>query len=61
MSEPLSPEDFLGPHGLPFLGNIRDIDIALPFDGLMSLAREHGAMPTPWRLVFAPHSYWCSG
>jgi cytochrome P450 / NADPH-cytochrome P450 reductase len=42
MTEPLAPEDFPGPPGLPFLGNIRAIDLAQPIDSLMSLAREYG-------------------
>ncbi len=42
MSEPLAPEDFPGPPGLPFLGNVRAIDLTQPIDSLMSLAREYG-------------------
>ena len=42
MSEPLAPEHFPGPPGLPFLGNVRAIDLAQPIDSLMSLAREYG-------------------
>ena len=42
MSEPLAPEDFPGPPGLPFLGNVRALDLAQPIDSLMSLAREYG-------------------
>ena len=42
MTEPLAPEDFPGPHGLPFVGNIRAIDLAQPIESLMSLAREYG-------------------
>src|SRR5215207_8413112 len=42
MSEPLQPEDFPGPPGLPFLGNVREIDLAQPLESLMSLAREYG-------------------
>jgi cytochrome P450 / NADPH-cytochrome P450 reductase len=42
MSEPLQPEDFPGPPGLPFLGNVRAIDLAQPIESLMSLAREYG-------------------
>src|SRR6188508_1519646 len=42
MSEPLAPEDFPGPPGLPFLGNVRAIDLAQPIESLMSLAREYG-------------------
>ena len=42
MSEPLAPEDFPGPPGLPFLGNVRAIDMAQPIESLMSLAREYG-------------------
>ncbi|HEX6757631.1 MAG TPA: cytochrome P450 [Propionibacteriaceae bacterium] len=42
MTEPLAPEDFPGPHGLPFLGNVREIDLARPIESLMSLAREYG-------------------
>ena len=42
MSEPLAPEDFPGPQELPFLGNVRAIDLAQPIDSLMSLAREYG-------------------
>jgi cytochrome P450 / NADPH-cytochrome P450 reductase len=42
MSEPLTPEDFPGPHGLPFVGNVRAIDLANPIESLMSLAREYG-------------------
>ena len=42
MTEPLAPEDFPGPPGLPFLGNVRAIDLAQPIESLMSLAREYG-------------------
>ena len=42
MSEPLAPEDFPGPPGLPFLGNVRAIDMGQPIESLMSLAREYG-------------------
>jgi cytochrome P450 / NADPH-cytochrome P450 reductase len=42
MSEPLAPEDFPGPAGLPFVGNVRAIDLTQPIDSLMSLAREYG-------------------
>jgi cytochrome P450 / NADPH-cytochrome P450 reductase len=42
MTEPLAPEDFPGPHGLPFLGNVREIDLAQPIESLMSLAHEYG-------------------
>jgi cytochrome P450 / NADPH-cytochrome P450 reductase len=42
MSEPLAPEDFPGPSGLPFIGNVRAIDMAQPIESLMSLAREYG-------------------
>jgi cytochrome P450/NADPH-cytochrome P450 reductase len=42
MSEPLAPEDFPGPPGLPFVGNVRAIDLTQPIDSLMSLAREYG-------------------
>jgi hypothetical protein len=42
MSEPLAPEDFPGPHGLPFVGNVRAIDLAHPIESLMSLAGEYG-------------------
>lgn len=41
MTEPLAPEDFPGPPGLPFLGNVRAIDLAQPIESLMSLAREY--------------------
>jgi cytochrome P450 / NADPH-cytochrome P450 reductase len=44
MTEPLAPEDFPGPHGLPFVGNIRAIDLAQPIESLMSLAREYGPL-----------------
>jgi hypothetical protein len=37
MSEPLAPEDFPGPHGLPFVGNVRAIDLAAPIESMMSL------------------------
>ena len=42
MSEPLAPEDFPGPPGLPFIGNVRAVDLAEPIESLMSLAREYG-------------------
>ena len=42
MSEPLAPDDFPGPKGLPILGNVRAIDLAQPIESLMSLAREYG-------------------
>jgi cytochrome P450 / NADPH-cytochrome P450 reductase len=42
VSEPLAPEDFPGPKGLPIVGNVRAIDLAQPIESLMSLAREHG-------------------
>ena len=42
MSEPLAPEDFPGPPGLPFIGNVRAIDFTQPIESLMSLAREYG-------------------
>src|SRR4051794_11755850 len=42
MSEPLAPEDFPGPPGLPVIGNVRAIDMAQPIESLMSLAREYG-------------------
>ena len=42
MTEPLVPEDFPGPPGLPFIGNVRAIDLAQPLESLMSLAREYG-------------------
>jgi cytochrome P450/NADPH-cytochrome P450 reductase len=42
MTEPLAPEDFPGPPGLPFLGNVRAIDLAQPIESLMSVAREYG-------------------
>jgi cytochrome P450 / NADPH-cytochrome P450 reductase len=42
MSEPLAPEDFPGPPGVPFLGNVRAIDFSEPIESLMSLAREYG-------------------
>jgi cytochrome P450 / NADPH-cytochrome P450 reductase len=42
MTEPLAPEDFPGPPGLPFIGNVRAIDLAQPIESLMSLAREYG-------------------
>jgi len=42
MTEPLAPEDFPGPPGLPFVGNVRAIDLAQPIESLMSLAREYG-------------------
>jgi len=42
MSEPLAPEDFPGPKGLPFLGNVRAIDLSQPLESLISLAREYG-------------------
>ena len=42
MSEPLAPEDFPGPPGLPLLGNVRAIDMGQPIESLMSLAREYG-------------------
>ncbi|MFL6044692.1 MAG: bifunctional cytochrome P450/NADPH--P450 reductase [Propionibacteriaceae bacterium] len=42
MSEPLAPEDFPGPPGLPFVGNVRAIDLTQPIDSLKSLAREYG-------------------
>jgi cytochrome P450 / NADPH-cytochrome P450 reductase len=42
MTEPLAPEDFPGPPGLPFIGNVRAIDMAQPIESLMSLAREYG-------------------
>ena len=42
MTEPLAPEDFPGPPGLPFLGNVRAIDLGQPIESLMSLAREYG-------------------
>jgi hypothetical protein len=38
MSEPLAPEDFPGPHELPFLGNVRAIDLAQPIESLSILA-----------------------
>jgi cytochrome P450 / NADPH-cytochrome P450 reductase len=42
VSEPLAPDDFPGPRGLPILGNVRAIDLAQPIESLMSLAREYG-------------------
>src|SRR6185295_2240377 len=42
MTEPLAPEDFPGPPGLPIIGNLRAIDLAQPIDSLMSIAREYG-------------------
>ncbi len=42
MSEPLTPEDFPGPHGLPFVGNVRAIDLSQPIESLISVAREYG-------------------
>jgi cytochrome P450 / NADPH-cytochrome P450 reductase len=42
VSEPLAPEDFPGPPGLPFVGNVRAIDLTQPIDSLKSLAREYG-------------------
>jgi cytochrome P450/NADPH-cytochrome P450 reductase len=42
MTETLAPEDFPGPPGLPFLGNVRAIDLAQPIESLMSLAHEYG-------------------
>ena len=42
MSEPLVPEDFPGPPGLPFIGSVRAIDLTQPIESLMSLAREYG-------------------
>ena len=42
MTEPLAPEDFPGPPGLPFIGNVRAIDFTQPIESLMSLAREYG-------------------
>ena len=42
MTEPLAPEDFPGPQGLPIIGNVRAIDLAQPIDSLMSIAREYG-------------------
>jgi cytochrome P450/NADPH-cytochrome P450 reductase len=42
MTEPLAPEDFPGPPGLPVIGNVRAVDLAEPIESLMSLAREYG-------------------
>jgi cytochrome P450/NADPH-cytochrome P450 reductase len=42
MTEPIAPEDFPGPPGLPFIGNVRAIDFTQPIESLMSLAREYG-------------------
>jgi cytochrome P450/NADPH-cytochrome P450 reductase len=42
MTEPLAPEDFPGPPGLPFIGNVRAIDLAQPIESLRSLAHEYG-------------------
>jgi cytochrome P450/NADPH-cytochrome P450 reductase len=42
MSEPLAPEDLPGPPGLPFVGNVRAIDMAQPIESVTSLAREYG-------------------
>ena len=42
MTEPLAPEDFPGPPGLPFVGNVRAIDFTQPIESLMALAREYG-------------------
>ena len=36
MTEPLAPEDFPGPPGLPFLGNVRAIDLAQPIESDMN-------------------------
>ena len=42
MNEPLAPEEFPGPKGLPFLGSVREIDLSQPIQSLMSLARQYG-------------------
>jgi cytochrome P450/NADPH-cytochrome P450 reductase len=42
MTEPLDPEEFPGPKGLPLIGNVRDIDTSKPIESLIALAREYG-------------------
>ncbi len=42
MSTPISIEAIPGPHGLPVIGNLRNIDAAHPFESLMDLSREYG-------------------
>ncbi len=42
MTTPIRIEDLPGPHALPVLGNLLDIDSASPFVGLMRMAEEYG-------------------
>ena len=41
-SDPISVEDFPGPHALPLLGNAFDINRADPLAGLAQMAKEYG-------------------
>ncbi|MGV9743951.1 bifunctional cytochrome P450/NADPH--P450 reductase [Rhodococcus zopfii] len=42
MTTPIGLDDLPGPHGLPWLGNLLDIDTHSPIDGFIALAREYG-------------------
>jgi cytochrome P450 / NADPH-cytochrome P450 reductase len=42
MTATIGIDEIPGPHGLPFLGNVLDIDSASPFESLMRMAREYG-------------------
>ena len=34
--------DFPGPHGMPMLGNLFDLDLQNPIESLIKMAREYG-------------------
>lgn len=42
MTTPIGIDELPGPHGLPWLGNLFDIDTHNPLDGFVALAREYG-------------------
>ena len=42
MAAPIDVDDIPGPRGVPFLGNVFDIDSHSPVEGLVQMARQYG-------------------
>lgn len=58
MAAPIDVDDIPGPRGVPFLGNVFDIDSHSPVEGLVQMARQYGpiykvSVPAGTRLMIS--------